>query len=57
MMKAIIIGLGAVLLAGLVIIPLTNSDPGGSDVNGSSGIPPIDASAPTLTEKATFALG
>ena len=56
--KTITIGIAIVLIAGLVTIPLlTNENKGSHVMEKERSIPPIDASAPAVTETATFALG
>jgi len=57
-MKAMLIGITAILLAGLGIIYLfTNMNNGSHSIDRRGIIPPIDVSAPTVTETATFSLG
>ena len=56
--KAMVIGITAVLLAGLGTIALfTNANKGSQVMDKERIIPPIDASAPAVTETAMFALG
>ena len=53
-----VIGITAVLLAGLGTIALfTNANKGSQVMDKERIIPPIDASAPAVTETAMFALG
>jgi hypothetical protein len=53
-------GITIVFLAGMALLGLEGGkDMTGTPATASSGaaIPPIDAAAPTVTERATFALG
>jgi len=56
--RAIVIGITAILLAGIAGIAIsTNTKEGCYVMDEERIIPPIDASAPAVTETATFALG
>ena len=53
-------GVAIAILAGMVLVGLrggeNRSGPSARESSGAAA-PPIDAAAPTVTEKATFALG